>query len=464
MNDNLELQETDLPPHNVEAERAVIGAVFVDPELFDSLDLKAHDFFIHRHRWIWQAFTALHKRGDAIDFVTVPGELEKTSKLTELGGAPYLTALINDCPSSLNAETYARTVKDMSARRLILKEAGEQVQRAYNLKIPVLEESRFNRFNLRNSAFALEPQPPIDYIVDGLITNSSVNVFYGEPGSKKTYATLSLAVCVANGKNWLDFQTKKTPVLYVDEESGERRFSRRLGEAIRGELCDFSSSIHYVCLAGFKLSDLNDPVLIQALIEETGARLIIFDALADLMDGDENDKKDVQPVFNTLRKIAERTDSAILIIHHSNKQGGYRGSSAIKGSVDLMVQVSSENGSELINFQSEKNRDGDQARWAAEAIWTESEFYLKASDRRPNERREREKYVIRYLTEHGPSYIFDLIAAPDTCTPGGARQGLYALAKQGKVRRTNPGDRKAMYELTIPSPVMSYEPVTLPLP
>jgi len=318
------------------------------------------------------------------------------------------------------------------------------------------------RYILRDAAYALHPQPPIDYIVDGLITNSSVNLFYGEPGSKKTYTALSLAVCVANGKPWLNFKTKKAPVLIVDEESGERRFTRRLGEAIRGELCDTSSPIYYVCLAGFKLDDLNDPVLIQALlIEQTGARLVIFDALADLMDGDENSKQDTQPVFNALRKMSEATDSAILIIHHSNKAGGYRGSSAIKGSVDLMVQVQSENGSPFINFQSEKNRDGDKAAWAAEAIWTEDEFYLKPSDRRPTESRERELYVIKYLTDHGPSFLTDLMAAADTCTPGGAKQGLYALAKHGKVKRTNPGNRKAMYELTAP-PVTRDAPVTLP--
>jgi hypothetical protein len=315
------------------------------------------------------------------------------------------------------------------------------------------------RYILRDAAYALEPQPPINYIVNNLLTNSSLNLFFGEPGSKKTYTTLSLAVCVANGKPWLDFKTKQTPVLIIDEESGERRFSRRLAEAIRGELCDTSSPIHYASLAGFKLDSDNDPTILQALIENTAAGLVIFDALADLMDGDENDKKDVQPVFNHLRKIAENTDSAILVIHHSNKQGGYRGSSAIKGSVDLMVQVTSENGSNLINFQTEKNRDGEKTAWAAEAVWTESEFYLKPSDNRPIESRAREQYVIKYLTDHGPSYLTDLMADANTCSPGGAKQGLYALAKLGKVKRTNPGNRKAMYELF--PPVTRDAPVTL---
>ena len=304
------------------------------------------------------------------------------------------------------------------------------------------------RYVLRDAAFALQPQPPIDYIIDNLITNSSVNVFFGEPGSKKTYSMLSLAVCVAGGKSWLDFKTKQAPVLIIDDESGERRFSRRLSEAILGELCDTTSPIYYVSLAGFKLDSDNDPTILQALIESTGAKLVIFDALADLMDGDENDKKDVQPVFNHLRKIAENTDSAILVIHHSNKQGGYRGSSAIKGSVDLMVQVTSENGSNLINFQTEKNRDGEKTSWAAEAVWTEDQFYLKPSIRQPNETGKSETYIIQYLTDNGASYVDVMLEAASTCTPQGARQALYSLKRKGTVSRTNTGKR-AIYDLSV---------------
>jgi hypothetical protein len=307
------------------------------------------------------------------------------------------------------------------------------------------------RFILRDAAYALQPQPPIDYIVEDLLTHSSVNVIYGEPGSKKTYTALSLAVCVANGRNWLGFKTRKNPVLVIDEESGEKRLSRRMGEAIRGESGDPASPIFYTSLAGFKLDDPDDPILIQALIEQTGARLVILDALADIMDGDENDKKDVQPVFNALRKIAERTDSAILVLHHSNKTGGYRGSSAIKGSSDLMIQVTSENGSNLVNYNTEKNRDGDKTTWAAEAVWEEDQFYLKPTTRQLNEHGRAEAYILNFLTENGASYVDVMMAAAEPCSSQSARQAVYSLAKKGIIIRTNIGTkRKAIYELSSP--------------
>ncbi len=317
------------------------------------------------------------------------------------------------------------------------------------------------RYVIRNAAYALQPQPPIEEVVEGLIARGNLILPYGESGSKKTYAMLSLAVCVALGKEWLTFKTQKTKVLIIDEESGERRLSRRLSEAIRGELGDETIDLEYVCLATFKFDDPNDTEIVKALIQETGAGLVLIDALCDVMTGDENSKKDTQPVFTALRKIADETNAAIIVIHHSNKTGGYRGSSAIKGAVDLMIEIKSEPDSRFIYFKTMKERDIERISWVSEAVWTECEFYLKPADNHKEETRERELFVLRYLTEHGPSTVTDITTNAEGCTPGGAKQGLYSLAKQGKVKRINTEGRNAIYGLA--TPVTRYETVTLPL-
>ena len=85
----------------------------------------------------------------------------------------------------------------------------------------------------------------------------------------------------------------------------------------------------------------SDTILLEALIAETEAGLVIIDSLSSVMDGDENSKQDTQPVFTNLRHVAELTGAAIIVIHHSNRAGGYRGSSAIKGALEAMVQVNS---------------------------------------------------------------------------------------------------------------------------
>lgn len=305
------------------------------------------------------------------------------------------------------------------------------------------DEPKKPRYTIRGADYVFSELPPIDWIVEGLISTASVSVFYGEPGSKKTYAMLSLAVCVAMGKPWLDLPVNQCKVLFVDEEAGEHRLALRLRRAIKGEMGDTETPIQFVSLASFKLDDKDDRDELHSLINATDAGLVIIDALTDIMDGDENSKQDVQPVFTAVRKIAETTGAAIVIIHHSNKAGGYRGSSAIKGALDLMVKIESEADSSWINLKSEKVRDGKgEANVTAVAYWTENDqFYLqRAETTRKKKLPASHKYVLKYLDINGPAPIQDIIGAADVCSPEAARKAIYKLVEMGMIYRTNPDE------------------------
>jgi len=156
------------------------------------------------------------------------------------------------------------------------------------------------------------------------------------------------------------------------------------------------------------------------------------------MDGDENSKKDVQPVFNKLRTIAENTGAAIVIIHHSNKQGGYRGSSAIKGNIEAMIQVEYQEKSKQITFTSEKNRDGKKIEFAAIPHWEEDKFYLTPAKVEKEEYYSKaERFVLSYLKENGASPIPNIMAAADICSPQSARQAVYSLTGKKKIYRVD---------------------------
>lgn len=293
---------------------------------------------------------------------------------------------------------------------------------------------------------ALQPQPPPDWIVENLFEAGAVCCFFGDGGAKKTYSLLSMAVCVASGLPWLQFKTHKSPVLFVDEESGRARFLRRLGEVLRGEDCGEDTPLHFVTLPGLLLDGKKQPgdiaYLAQA-ITETGARLVIIDALVDVMSGDENSVEDLRPVFIALRKISEDTGASIVVIHHSNKGGGYRGSSALKGAVDLLVKVESEPGKNTIDFTTEKNRDGEADKWGAVATWLELEgtFTLRPYSVRNEHFTTAERYVLEYLEEHGASPLPDIAGAADVCEPAKAQRAVYSLTGKKKVYRTNPQDK-----------------------
>ena len=315
------------------------------------------------------------------------------------------------------------------------------------LAIETVDSPPGPRYVIRTAADALQPQPPTEYIVDQMIVKRSVNVFYGEPGSKKTYSLLSLAVCVAGGMNWLGYSVNQCKVLIIDEESGETRLSKRLGAALRGEEMDAETPVSYVSLANFKLDNLKDRDDLKSLILSEGAELVIIDALADVMDGDENSKQDIQPVFNSLRKIAEDTGAAIIVIHHSNKAGGYRGSSAIKGAIEIMVLVTSQEESNSITFECEKNRDGNRIKWGAVATWMEWDTPGETFTLRPyaadNKRSysKGERYVLRYLEDNGDSPLTEIMGAADSCSPNTAKVAVYSLVDKGAIYRTNPEDK-----------------------
>jgi hypothetical protein len=139
------------------------------------------------------------------------------------------------------------------------------------------KEEEQPRYTVRDAAFALAPQVPLEWVIEQLISAGSVSLFYGEPGSKKTYALLSLAVCVALGKTWLDFPVQARKALIIDEESGERRLTLRLGAAIRGELGDENIPLEFVSLAGFMLDKKKDAEALQNLIVEREAGLVVID-------------------------------------------------------------------------------------------------------------------------------------------------------------------------------------------
>ena len=169
---------------------------------------------------------------------------------------------------------------------------------------------------------------------------------------------LDAAVCVALGEPWLGKPTKQMTVLVIDEESGVGRLKRRLGAVMRPHDADKDLPLAYACMSGLSLLEEDGADRLVQYIEAAGAGLVIIDALADVMlGGDENAVKDVQRVFYNLRRAAERTGATILIIHHTSKAGNYRGSTAIKGAVDLMLMVESKPASPNIEIRTEKSRD-----------------------------------------------------------------------------------------------------------
>lgn len=124
-------------PYSKEAEEAVIGSVLINPEVYYDVAqfLRKEDFYIHRHQWIWETFIQLHNQRVPIDLLTVSETLNQKDHLEEIGGLAYLTALINNVPTSLHAVHYAHLVEETSVRRRMLSAANEIAKLAFKENI-----------------------------------------------------------------------------------------------------------------------------------------------------------------------------------------------------------------------------------------------------------------------------------------------------------------------------------------
>ena len=120
-------------PHNLEAERSVLGAILLRNEAFNLAAevIDAGDFYRDAHRRIFDKMVRLAERNDAIDLVTLKEELGRSGDLDEVGGPAYIAALVDGVPRSTNVEHYARIIKEKATLRSLIFSANKILATAY---------------------------------------------------------------------------------------------------------------------------------------------------------------------------------------------------------------------------------------------------------------------------------------------------------------------------------------------
>ncbi len=123
-----------VPPHSVEAEQSVLGAVLLDNTAWEKIGdvLREDDFYRHDHRLIWQHLAKLLERNQPADVLTLQDALKSTGKLEEAGGLSYLNALASGTPSAANVRRYAEIVRDRAVLRRLITVSDEIATTALN--------------------------------------------------------------------------------------------------------------------------------------------------------------------------------------------------------------------------------------------------------------------------------------------------------------------------------------------
>ena len=129
-------------PHNLEAEKAVLGAVLIHDEQFNiAVELiNAQDFYRHAHQQIFDKMVSLTDRDEVIDLVTLKEELNRAGNLNEVGGPAYIAALVDGVPKSTNVEYYAKIVKEKATLRSLIGSANKILTTAYQAEADASEQ------------------------------------------------------------------------------------------------------------------------------------------------------------------------------------------------------------------------------------------------------------------------------------------------------------------------------------
>lgn len=123
-----------LPPHSQEAERGVLGSIFIEPARIDDVApcISAGDFYVDAHRRLFRHCIAMRDAGDAVDMVTLLKRLVDAKEDVAVGGAPYLAEILHSVPYAENAKHYAKIVAEQSRRRRIIESATAMLIAAWD--------------------------------------------------------------------------------------------------------------------------------------------------------------------------------------------------------------------------------------------------------------------------------------------------------------------------------------------
>jgi hypothetical protein len=313
--------------------------------------------------------------------------------------------------------------------------------------------------------------PGHKWLVEDLIPSEAITLISGAPASYKTFISIHLAQCVAEGKDFLgQFKIpQQMNVLVLDKENTPRDLKERF---VNMSMNKEASIMYAEDLDNFYLTDEKDiDELIQRLQETPATGLLVIDSLRRFHKGEENSSGDMSAIFNSLKKITNR-GITIVILHHNRKEpvGGFSSANSARGSSDITAAVDCQIGLEfvkkdaLITFNQHKLRQARAQDEFAAKVFTDEEtqskiwFEFVGDYDRKREKNAEAINSVRAAFETlgtdkqlGVGEVKGLVDGRYTETS--LRFALKTLVESGVLQKTNGGSNRFLYQLTTPDPV-----------
>jgi hypothetical protein len=360
------LMADPVPPNNIDAERALLGSTLILPNLFVEMaaTIKPEYFYVIRHRYIWESMRKLSEQGIQVDYLTLSNALQTSGLLKQVGGYEYLIQLVQETPTSMHADSYARIVKEKAYKRKLTELSRNLLQSAYSGNslpegIKQMEDifislSAFSG-NTERLVFSAEQLcssnvGELIWVLKDWIMAGGINLIAGMPAAGKSFLALDLAIgMTTSGLAWDNQPVTKGKVLYQFLDGSYRGMRSRVIKLCNARCIEPPTDLIFD-FSPLNLKATAEVLALRQRIKQLGISMVIFDVMAKFAPGaDENSVAEISPLMNALREIANQMGTTFLLIHHLNKGTStdlsyrVRGSTDILGSVDTAIVVNYEN-------------------------------------------------------------------------------------------------------------------------
>ena len=330
-------------PHNVEAERSILGAVLLDNAALDAAlhSCQPNDFFLPQHRFVIRAYVEMARAGTPIDTVTLAEFLTKREQLESAGGVAYLSQLADGLPRVTNVEHYAKIVAEKAALRAIAREAYDVQQKALagDANIPLLQKqlaaastahvkSNGNgaKYSFGLMDFLSHEFPDPEHLIEGLIPRGGSALIVAMPHHLKSWFTVGLALGASVPGTLLGKLEVAKPVrsylASIEDPGGTLQW--RIKQLMKtGTFRDVNPELVKICPRTQGAYDIMDEPTFQWLCrdaKEHKSELVILDVLRRWFQGDINSPKESAALCEQFDRLRDITGAALLVVHHENRK------------------------------------------------------------------------------------------------------------------------------------------------
>jgi len=239
------------------------------------------------------------------------------------------------------------------------------------------EDQDLPSWEIRTLENAYKERPPTEYVVDRYFALGTLSIVYGAPAVMKSMLMADLCACVVSGRDWMPglfdngsgVPVKKSPIFWLDMDNGTRRTDERFEALAKTRSLKESDPLYYLSMPNppFALDDVDSLLMLIDTIRAVQARFVVVDNLGLSTGAVEENSAAMAHIMGYLRILTERTDAAVVVIHHQRKGGAgqsragdaLRGHSSIEASLDLALHVVREPDSMQVSISSTKTRGVD---------------------------------------------------------------------------------------------------------